>query len=240
MKDVVLPAVALAGGIASLYMDPSDKKKRLLFLAGLVGSTALTIAYNLQDSSQKAKALADAQVQEQQAKQNLDVIIDYLKQITEKIGLLVSNGMSPESAKAATPTQVATALSADALYQKHLGTPAKESSGNLHVVYFPKGVDQNRVFKAIQALGIAVESGPSQNSGETNAMWVGRDVPLESAKAVAFALMRAGVKLVAIRTSERRASETGLIQIGHDPALVNQAPKTPAEVEQMAAFSRSL
>lgn len=240
MKDIVLPAVALAGGIASLYLDPSDKKKRWLFLAGLVGSTALTMAYNLQDSSQKAKALADAQVQEQQAKKNLDTIIDYLKQITEKIGLLVSNGMSPENAKAASPAQVATALSADALYQKHLGSHAKEGVGNLRVVYFPKGVDQKRVFKAIQDLGIAVESGPPQNSGETNAMWVGRDVPVESAKAVAFALMRAGVKLVAIRTSERRASETRLIQIGHDPALVNQSAMTPTEIEQMTAFSRSL
>ncbi len=240
MKDVVLPAVALAGGIASLYLDPSDRKKRWLFLAGLVGSTALTVAYNLQDSSQKAKALADALVQEQQARQNLDTIIDYLKQITEKIGLLVSNGMSPENAKAATPTQVATALSADALYQKHLGAHTKEVAGNLRVVYFPKGVDQKRVFKAIQDLGITVESGLPQNSGETNAMWVGREVPLESAKAVAFALMRAGVKLMAIRTSERRASETRLIQIGHDPALVNKTPQTPAEVEQMAAFSRTL
>ena len=240
MKDVVLPAVALAGGIASLYIDPSDKKKRLLFLAGLVGSTALTITYNLQDSTQKAKALADAQTQEQQAKQNLDTIIDYLKQITEKIGLLVSNGMTPENAKAATPTQVATALSADALYQKHLGSHVKEAGGNLRVVYFPKGVDQKRVFKAIQDLGIPVEAGPPQNTGETNAMWAGREVPLESAKAVAFALMRAGVKLAAIRTSEKRAGETWLIQIGHDPALVNQVPKTPTEIEQMTAFSRSL
>jgi len=84
-----------------------------------------------------------------------------------------------------------------------------------------------------------VEAGPPQNSGETNAMWMGLEVPLASAKAVAFALMRVGVKLVAIRTSERRANETRLIQIGHDPALVNRAPQTPAEVEQMAAFSRT-
>jgi hypothetical protein len=35
MEDFIMPLVALIGGIASLWIDPKDRKKRWLFVFGL-------------------------------------------------------------------------------------------------------------------------------------------------------------------------------------------------------------
>jgi hypothetical protein len=103
---------------------------------------------------------------------------------------------------------------------------------NITVRYFRKDVDEGKVDAALKSLSFSREKAAASESmqdTETNAVWYGSQVSIEDAKLVAYALIRAGVKIKAIRQSSNPQNAT-IIQIGGVKFLSDDKPLTVDEI----------
>ena len=111
------------------------------------------------------------------------------------------------------------------------------------IQYFPRDLDRDVVraalLDALKDAGFVLSSGagnPSLSSVPTNTVWYGTNVPDESIRIVALALMRAGVKLREIKPISNPSSESKsrLIQIGAAARVQQNQAYTVDQVKGMA------
>jgi energy-coupling factor transporter ATP-binding protein EcfA2 len=104
-------------------------------------------------------------------------------------------------------------------------TPAAKRS-EITVEYFRKPTDTADLGAALTDLGFRVDAKAMRNPNVTNAIWYGAEVPEESVKLVAYALIRAGYDLVGIQPQSDPTAKRKVIQVGHNVRLESQAPLT--------------
>lgn len=124
-----------------------------------------------------------------------------------------------------------------------MSSPAPAPSrAPVRIELFAKDLDQALVNQALQELGYPVLR-PRALVGDTatNALWFGSAVPLQDVRVVALALIRAGVKLRAIRPIQDSLvakKDLPLIQVGADKGVLDQPPYTVEQVLKQARFER--
>ena len=104
-------------------------------------------------------------------------------------------------------------------------TPKAERS-EITVEYFFKPTDAADLGAALTELGFEVDRKEARNPNVTNALWYGSEVPEESVKLVAYALIRAGYDLVAIQPQSDPKVKPKVIQVGHNGRLQSEEPFT--------------
>jgi energy-coupling factor transporter ATP-binding protein EcfA2/cold shock CspA family protein len=107
--------------------------------------------------------------------------------------------------------------------------PRVQRSG-ITVEYFRKPTDATDVGAALEQLGFKVDSKTMINPNVTNAIWYGAEVPEDSVKLVAFALIRAGYDLVGIQPQSDPSIKRNVIQVGHNGRLAEEKPFTAEEI----------
>lgn len=235
MKDFLLPLIALAGGIFSLFVDAKDKKKRWLFVGGLTLTALITIGFNLQENQKKADALARESESNRQLMKILDNLTANVTETRKSVERLLNFGFTPLSAAQATPQEVAAAVKADDRYKTLLEKPLRFP--DVTVEYYPKGLDSETVKKAMETLGLKVTVARANNETPTNAIWVGPSVPDEAVQFVGVTLLRAGAKIIRIqRLPNPTGARASMIQIGAEPAFAGM-PALP--LEAIEAFRKT-
>jgi energy-coupling factor transporter ATP-binding protein EcfA2 len=104
-------------------------------------------------------------------------------------------------------------------------TPATERSG-ITIEYFRKPSDAGDLSATFKQLGFKVQPKPMRNPNVTNSIWYSSDVPEDSVKLVAYALIRAGYDLVGIQPLGDRPGRTRIMQVGHNVGLETETPFT--------------
>lgn len=233
MQNFIMPIIALIGGIASLWISPEDQKKRWLFIFGLVFTAVLTISFNYSNSKAKEDQLDRINIEKAQTRQILLNITKNVQAVVDKIDVLTSMGFSEDKAAAASDEQISSAIQANELYSSSLGSLSGAALQDIQVQYFPKNVNGDRVISSINNSGMHVVVKPTVNAMATNCIWAGDKVTPAEVKIVAYALMRAGVDVKAIRRfKDGRGEKQRVIEVGSAPDLVNKQALSP---DQMAA-----
>lgn len=226
-------------GLAALFIDHKTHKwgKRLA-IGGLVVTALATMVLNLQEDRTKDEALSASIAREDETRAILLNLTEQTKPIPDLVAMLRDFGFSSEGAKAANTLAVARSIDANRAYQTLLKSRTGAKS-ETHVEYFPKDVDGDRVIAAIQEARLDVLQKRPVRQEATNAIWVGDDVPIDDAKLVSLALLRAGVDVVAVRRfRDGTGQKSGLIQVGADAALRGRIPLSVAEVMTMTLPAR--
>jgi hypothetical protein len=239
MKSLIMPVVAMTIGVISLFVDPRKSRLGLgLTLSGLVATAGLTIAFNIQEGRARDKALEESKERENKTTTILLNLTEQTRPIPDLVTMLRSFGFSSERADTATAASVSRSLDADRAYQRLLSARASGQSG-IRVEYFPKDVDGEKVIAAMKEAGMEVVQKRPVREEATNAVWVGDDVPVDAAKLVGLALLRAGVDLVAIRRfRDGSGAKSKLMQVGADSTLVGRPPLSAARVSGLTALTR--
>ena len=234
-----MPLVALAMGLVSLFLDPRKSKIGLgLVFAGLVVTTGLTIAFNVQESRARDRALDESKERENTTTAILLNLTEQTRPIPDLVAMLRDFGFSSQKAETATAASVSRSIDANRAYQRLLNSRTGGPSG-IRVEYFPKDVDGDKVIAAMNEAGLEVVRRRPVRDEATNAVWVGDDVPVDDAKLVGFALLRAGVDVVALRRfRDGSGTKSRLIQVGADAALVGRPPLSAADVSALTLLAR--
>lgn len=95
------------------------------------------------------------------------------------------------------------------------------------VEYFRKATDTGDLGAALAQLGFTVSPKRAVNPNVTNCIWYGSEVPEDSVKLVAYALIRAGYDVLGIQPQTNRNFKQKVIQVGHNVRLESEAPLTP-------------
>lgn len=115
-----------------------------------------------------------------------------------------------------------------------------ERRRKLTIEYFFKDVDPDRVWEALGELGFTRPAQPSPALGKTptNAVWFGRSVQRDDVKLVAYALIRAGIQIRAIRPFLVSEGRDSLIQVGGRPLAVDQEVWSVERISAAKEFPR--
>ncbi len=239
MKELIMPLVALVGGLISLFVDSKDKGKRGLFVFVFIATALLTILFNVQESDKKDIELKNANKEKDETRRVLLNITEQTKEVPNLVLWLKKFGFTEANAKVATPDIVNKAFDANALYNQYLKQFSQRLGSDVTVEYFPKDVDGEKVFTAIRNAGLKVVEKRPVRDEATNSIWVGDEVPTDDWKLVSFVLLRAGVNLVSIRPfRDGTGSKAKLIQVGADASLIGQVPLTSSQIATMPSLSR--
>ncbi len=239
MKSFIMPVVAMTIGVVSLFVDPRKSKVGLgLILAGLVVTAGLTIGFNVQESRARDRALEESMQRENKTTTILLNLTEQTRPIPDLVAMLRGFGFSSQKAETATAASVSRSIDANRAYQGLLNARTSGPSG-IRVEYFPKDVDGEKVIAAMKEAGLEVVQKRPVREEATNAVWVGDDVPVDDAKLVGLALLRAGVDLVAIRRfRDGSGTKSRLMQVGADAALVGSPPLSAADVSVLTLLPR--
>jgi len=237
MKDFIMPILALVGGLVSLFVDAKDRRKRWLFVVGLTLMALTTITLNFLESRAKHLELATVDQEKRELHAILLNITRNVQAVADKVGVLMPLGFTREKAAEASDAQIATAVSANSFYSESLGKLPNADRSDIRVEYFPKNVDKEKVLGAIGQSGMRVLQKKPLNDLDTNSIWIGNRITPDEAKFVAFALVRAGVGIAAIRRFRDGAGpKERLIQIGADPEFVQHPALTPEQIAAQTAY----
>jgi hypothetical protein len=116
--------------------------------------------------------------------------------------------------------------------------PAKPQQRAARIIYFPKGVDGERVEAALKDLGFRVDKGNTtqgMSNKATNALFCGSQVTPDELKLVALALINGGVQLQTIRGARQQGPN--VIQIGHSDRVEQNKLLTAQSVVDGTAFN---
>jgi hypothetical protein len=235
----IMPVVAMVVGLGALFLDPKTTKFGFwVALTGLFLIAGLTIAFNLKQSQDKEKALQESTEREKKTTAILLNLTEQTRPIPDLVAMLRGFGFSSQKAETATTASVSRSIVANRAYQGLLSARTGGHS-ETHVEYFPKDVDGEKVIAAMKEAGLNVVEKRPVREEATNAVWVGDDVPVDDAKLVGLALLRAGVDVVAIRRfRDGGGIKSKLIQVGSDAAMVGSKPLTAADVSVLALLPR--
>jgi hypothetical protein len=239
MKSVVMPMLALVMGVVSLFVDSKKSSAgRALALAGLSITAGLTIAINLQEGSARDAALRQSQEREKKTTEILLNITQKTEQIPDLVTMLRGWGYNSQNAETATVAEVSRSVDANRAYLGLLNARRNRQSP-VRVEYFPKDVDGDKVIAAIKEAGLDVVQKRPVRDEATNAVWVGDNVPLDDAKLVGLALVRAGVDLVSIRRfRDGGGAKSNLIQIGADARLLGRPPLSSLDISSLTLLPK--
>lgn len=231
MQDFIMPIIALIGGVASLWIDPKDLKKRWLLIFGLVFTAVLTIIFNHSNSKAKELQLDRVNAEKAQTRQILLNITQNVQAVVDKIDVLTSMGFTENKAAAASDEQISSAIQANELYSSSLSRQSGVALQDIQVRYSPENVNADRVIGSINNSGMHVVVQPSVNARATNCIWAGDKVTPAQVKIVAYALMRAGVAVKAIRRfKDGTGDKQRIIEVGAAPDLVNKQALSPDQI----------
>ena len=235
MKEYILPVIGFLVGLASLFIDSKDKKKKWIFVLFLVITVSTTITFNFFESKKKDAALIESKKKEADLTKILLNITTNTNQIPDLVTMLMKFGYTKENAIKAEPDRVNKSIAADKLYSESLAKVNFESTGAIDIKYFPKDVDGAIVINALKDAGFKVDNKAPVNNLPTNAIWAGDDVSASEIRVVALALYRAGVDLISIkRFKDGKGPKSKLIQIGADPANLGKTPKQLNEITNLS------
>jgi hypothetical protein len=256
---VILPLLSLVGGILGLNSDPKESAKNrwivAILLFSALASIAIAIGGHQADATQKKSDDENISYLKQSLTQvlgNTQDIKGLLARVLSGFGVAQSrvesiqkNGLS----SSADVKLVQAGITGDDLIKTLLApVQAENQKQQTTVVYYAKDVDPRSVngpplinsllqagFKPVQTT-----QGRKDPDLSTNAIWVGKDVPIEQAKIVAYTLMRAGVEIRAIRPFSGTDRKPNEIEIGADQTIVNRQPLSYDQIQAMQTLSRNL
>jgi hypothetical protein len=134
---------------------------------------------------------------------------------------------------------------ADDLREELVNKADPTSRTSVRVLYKPNGVDVERISRILRnelAYDLEIQQSTERKKEITNAIWFGRDVPIDDVKIIAYTLIRAGVPLKSIRPFRSDLPSIGelahTIHIGTDFDLENRKPLTTSQVHGAESFTR--
>lgn len=216
-KSILLPIIAFIIAIISLFTDTKQIKgiKELLnnkFVVILIilifTSSALIILSSIQETKEA-----------KEAKDKMDQINLKTSKMCDILGVNLSSYGVIEPHKM-TLNQIEEIGYANDKRQDIIRNSINTSRKKIVVKYFQKDVDGNKVLNALKELDFQLLKGKAKiPNGETNAIYYGNKVDIESIKFVALTLVRAGVQLkeiIPFISNEGRENE---IQVVHTDEL---------------------
>jgi hypothetical protein len=227
----LLSVLQFFSGVAGVFVDPKNAKRRWVFL-GLLSCTLLGTVIN--------DSIKNRQVDEDRLK-----VLESYKQLQEDnrrleghlLTLLAGLGYTK---KEITEEEISRSIAADKGLTNLRQTTA-ESSSNVRVEYVVKDANTRAITEVLNGLGFQLQIKKPVNDYPTNAMWIGDQVTLEDAKKIALALIRAGVEIRRIsRFPVESTNNASLIQVGADPALVAKPILTVEQVLALQELKSSL
>lgn len=133
--------------------------------------------------------------------------------------------------------RIGRSLGADDELSRLRATPHPQVAEDLIVKYYPKDLDGNKVRSALKEFGFrnVLEEKPRIEDIPVDDIVFGDQVPPESAKIVAYVLIRAGVEIKGLHKSNL-ASNAKIIQVIAN-RIVNEGPTlTVDNIRQMSSF----
>ncbi len=111
------------------------------------------------------------------------------------------------------------------------------------IMYFPKLSDQDRALTSLNGLGyklVILEPKENMANTATNSIWLGTqgNVKIENVKLISLYLMRAGIKIKAIRLFQLPDQKAKVIQVGADMRILDYAEWTLDDVLKATRFDR--
>lgn len=263
---VILPLLSLLGGILGLNSDPKERARNRLILAVLLisalASIAIAVSGHQADATQKKSDDENISFLKQSLTQvlgNTQDIKTLLARVLSGFGVAQARVESIQKNGLASSDDlklVQEGITGDDLIKTLLAPVQTENQKQqTTVVYYAKDVDPAVVNgSTLSSFGPALISsllqagfkpvqttlGRKNPNLSTNAVWVGQDVPIEQAKFVAYTLMRAGVKIRAIRPFSGTDRKPNEIEIGADQAILNRQPLSYDQIQALQTLSRDL
>jgi hypothetical protein len=239
LLSTILSGLQLVSGLAGVFVDPANKKHRWIFITILLFIFAATMASDYQDFVNQKDAAARRQTEiekRQREKENSERKIDSLLTLEQQMLTMISQTIQQYGTTKAvvTDTEVQRTVFADARLRT-LRRTAAPVRPEIRVEYFIKDVDRTIISQELRKLGFHAELKNPVNPFPTNAIWVGNNVTLDETRQLAYALIRAGVELRAIRRFQNGGgAQANLIQVGADPAIRSYPVLTVAQVAALA------
>lgn len=129
------------------------------------------------------------------------------------------------------------------LWEQVVGVPTRLPPiivRDIVVTYYPKASDAQTVSRTLQGLAYPYREEPPQNEAPTNSIWFGDAVPINDVKAIANALITAGVRLTAVRRfKDGSGSKLKMIEVGSSPEHAQLKPLQLREVLAAKDFPRA-
>jgi hypothetical protein len=210
---VFVLGASLAGGYSAYVQDQSNNEyqKENITLSQKIASTSQEIASS---AGQTAKDM---------------------NRLVTNVATLVERGFTGEKANAATPEQINESDKSNQILKSNV----RKSSGTT-IQYFLQDVDAKIVTNELTNLGFILEESESRVNYRTNAIWFGSAVSLEDVKLVAYTLIRAGLRIQAIRPfrEESKEGDSQKIQIGADADYSYSPAWDVYEIQEAPKFER--
>jgi len=240
-EHLIIPIVALIIGVISLFTDPKKRKWISLLLSLLVVSCGLEVYFKTTNQRKAEKEIAWNRKWMEELIKNLNSFRSEVAQGFDKVdSLLGSFGYLKERIPGVTVTEVEQSFKANKERVLMASRLPSARAREITVEYFPKDFDPEVVRDALQELGFRlVVRQAILPDIPTNSIWFGSLVSIEDVKLVAYTLIRAGVKIKAIRPFRTRPAErASLIQVGGDALLVDAPALTVEEIRAATEFTR--
>jgi len=250
---IITSLVGLISGVISLCIDPKEKKNKvwkLVFLSLIILSAISTVYFGYQKENESKATEVKKNSQIKNLTDNLSLVnnqnIELLK-IVNKMNVTVDTtredirnflaqlGWSRENLNNLSQNKINQSLQASQSLKTISGNSDQRRA--ITVQYFPKNVDPAVVRSRLEALGISLSTSASQLPGvPTNAIWFGSGVDINTAKAVAYTLIGAGVELKMIRQFNNSQDRERIIQVGGDGECVNRPTLTVEKIRNIQEF----
>lgn len=237
--EFVMPVVQMFCGIVSVFVDSKKPGNRWIAILILLTIAGLTLGFNVKSARAKERASAEQAAalaaKDAENKQQNAQIVQMLSTLMQQFG------SSPEAARTASTATLQRSLDADR-ERRQLLVGLKGATGQpLTIQYFPKDVDGNVVKAALTELNARVEIKVALRPEPTNAIWVGDEVTVDEAKAIALTLVRAGAGIKAVRRFRvAGGAKSRLVQIGADSRILRQPDLTVNDIASMASLGRDV
>lgn len=259
---VLLPVLSFLSGILGLQSDPqTERRKRSIVVVVLaltaIGSVTVSIVQQQSDSREKTVLRQYLDAIQGSTTQTANVTVEIK---TLLLGILGKNGAAPALIQTLNSSP---GLSADDVKLAQQSVTADEAVRTLqpvvtaenkahptNVVYYPKDVDPSNVngpalISLLSSAGFNVrpaQGGERNPNLATNAVWAAENVPIDQVKFVTLTLMRAGLRIRAIRSFRSAPDGTprkpDTIEIGADAQIQKDPPLLVDQVQAMTALPK--
>jgi hypothetical protein len=129
------------------------------------------------------------------------------------------------------------------LWEQVVGVPSQLQPiviRDILVTYYPKASDGDSVAGTLQQLAYPYKEEAPVNQLPTNSIWFGDAVPIDDVRAIAGALIKAGVRLTAVRRFKNGSgSKLKMIEVGSSPEHAKLRPLQLSAVLAAKSFPRA-
>ncbi len=230
--------------------DLNKKRKQKLLIAGIAASVIVTIgaigltyfAFDQKRMAEKQTEMAEmARRQALNAEKLAHEKMEEAIRSRDSINMLLLSSYGIAQDKLKTLSEYELDIISDLNQQIALLTRNIDKSFTIQ--YFPKLDDEDKAFLILKELGYKLEiKSVQQNMANvaTNCIWIGTNVnaKVENVKLVAFCLMRAGIKLKAIKLFENPdGPKANLIQVGASAGSLGNPDLTIEKISNAKKFN---